>query len=208
LKMRVLNAAQTTLACLGLLLGHTYTFEAVADPLLAAFVRRMLAEETLATLAPVPGIDPHAYVEQSLARLSNTAIRHRNHQIATDGSQKIVQRLLNPLGERLRHGQASAFLPVAAAASIAYLVLAAPRFGGRWAADDPFAERIATIADRAGGALPDLTAAVLGIEAIFDPRLAADAGVRVSIEQALAGLLSGNPRAYLETMMAEASVPG
>ena len=208
LKMRVLNAAQTTLACLGLLLGHTYTFEAVADPLLAAFVRRMLAEETLATLAPVPGIDPHAYVEQSLARLSNTAIRHRNYQIATDGSQKIVQRLLNPLGERLRHGQASAFLPVAAAASIAYLVLAAPRFGARWAADDPFAERIAAIADRAGGALPDLTAGVLGIEAIFDPRLAADAGVRVSIEQALAGLLSGNPRAYLETMMAKAAVPG
>ena len=39
---------------------------------------------------------------------SNTAIRHRNHQIATDGSQKIVQRLLNPLRERLRRGQASA----------------------------------------------------------------------------------------------------
>ena len=41
------------------------------------------------------------------AGCSNTAIRHRNHQIATDGSQKIVQRLLNPIRERLGARRAS-----------------------------------------------------------------------------------------------------
>ena len=56
----------------------------------------MLIEESLPTLQPVPGVAAERYVEQSLDRLRNTAIRHRNHQIATDGSQKIVQRLLNP----------------------------------------------------------------------------------------------------------------
>ncbi|TGP59117.1 mannitol dehydrogenase family protein, partial [Mesorhizobium sp. M2D.F.Ca.ET.225.01.1.1] len=101
LKMRVLNGAQTTLSYLGVLGGFAHTFEAIADSLLATFIRRMLTEETVPTLMPVPGISPQAYVEQSLARLANTAIRHRNHQIATDGSQKIVQRLLNPIRDRL-----------------------------------------------------------------------------------------------------------
>ena len=58
--MRVLNAAQSTLAYLGVLAGHEHTSDAMADPLLAAFVRRMLVEESVPTLQPVPGIAPRA----------------------------------------------------------------------------------------------------------------------------------------------------
>ena len=113
LKMRVLNGAQSSLAYLGVLAGLEHTSDDIADPLLVAFVRRMLIEESLPTLPPVPGISAERYVEQSLERLRNTAIRHRNHQIATDGSQKIVQRLLNPIRERLRRGESVALLSVA-----------------------------------------------------------------------------------------------
>ena len=88
LKMRVLNGAQSSLSYLGVLAGLEHTSDDIADPLLNTFIRRMLIEETLPTLQPVPGISAEHYVEQSLARLRNTAIRHRNHQIATDGSQK------------------------------------------------------------------------------------------------------------------------
>ena len=49
-----------------------------------------------------------AYIETSLARIRNAAIRHRCHQIGTDGSQKIVQRLVDPLRERLAAGRPSA----------------------------------------------------------------------------------------------------
>jgi fructuronate reductase len=62
LKMRVLNAAQSTLAYLGLLAGHEHTSDAVADPLLAGFVRSMLIRESVPTLPPVPGTAPLAYV--------------------------------------------------------------------------------------------------------------------------------------------------
>ena len=108
----------------------------------------MLVEETLPTLPPVPGIDPQAYVEQSLGRLRNTAIRHRNHQIATDGSQKIVQRLLNPIRERLRRGQGVALLPVAGRGWMVYLILARTRFGRALGGRRPLCRRIAAIADR------------------------------------------------------------
>ena len=49
--MRVLNAAQSSLSYLGVLAGLEHTSDDIADPLLAAFVRRMLMEESLPTLA-------------------------------------------------------------------------------------------------------------------------------------------------------------
>jgi fructuronate reductase len=197
LKMRILNAAQSTLAYLGVLAGYEHTSDAIADPELAAFVRRMLVEESVATLEPVPGVDPHRYVEQSLSRLRNTAIRHRNHQIATDGSQKIVQRILNPIRERLRRGQSAALLSVPVAAWMAYLTLASAEFGKRWAVDDPYAERIAGIADRTGRDVPQLVAGILAIDSIFERELAANAAFASAVGEGLDAFLSGEPQACL-----------
>ena len=202
LKMRVLNAAQSTLATLGLLAGHAHTFEAVADPLLLAFVRRMLVEESVPTLRPVPGVDATAYVETSLERLRNRAIRHRNHQIGTDGSQKIVQRLLNPLKERLARGEAADCLTVATAGSLAYLLRASRRFGARWTAADPYAERIAGIAEASGGDMRGLVDGILGIQAIFDPALAANQRFRDGLGRSLAGLVGPDPVGFLKDFMA------
>lgn len=200
LKMRVLNAAQSSLAYLGLLAGHDYTFEAVADPLLAGFVRRMLVEETLPTLAPVPGMSAPAYVEQSLDRIRNTAIRHRNHQIATDGSQKIVQRLLAPILERLRQGQDIALLAVPVAAWMAYLVKASDRFGRVWTVDDPYGARIAAIADRVGGDATLLACEILAIDGIFNRELSASEAFRATVAARLGDLLSEDPMACIRVI--------
>jgi fructuronate reductase len=204
IKMRVLNAAQSALSYLGLLAGHEFSCDDIADPLLADFVRRMLHDESLPTLPPVPGIDPKAYVAQSLARLANTAIRHRNHQIATDGSQKIVQRILNPVRERLDRGQPVTLLAVVVAAWMSYLMLSSARFGRRWHVQDPYASDIAAIADRLGSDFAGVTAAVLSIEAIFDPALAANPAFRATVADHLGGLISAGPMAYLRGLLAGA----
>ncbi|TPM34554.1 mannitol dehydrogenase family protein [Mesorhizobium sp. B2-3-5] len=195
LKMRVLNGAQTTLATLGVLAGLEHTSDAIADPLLSVFVRRMLVEETVPTLMPVPGMEPLAYVEQSLGRLKNTAIRHRNHQIATDGSQKIVQRLLNPIRDRLDQGASIGLLSVPVAGWMAYLIQASERFGKSWPVSDPYAGKVAAIADATGRDTPALAAAILAIDTIFDPGLAANQTFREAVTVALGELLSDNPMA-------------
>jgi fructuronate reductase len=202
LKMRVLNGAQTTLATLGVLCGLEHTSDAIADPLLATFTRRMLLEETLPTLMPVPGVAPLVYVEQSLGRLRNTAIRHRNHQIATDGSQKIVQRLLNPIRERLRRGDSIALLSVPVAGWMAYLIRSSARFGRRWPVSDPYGDRIAGIADAVGADTKALAAAILAIDTIFDPELAANHDFRRAITSALDGLLCDDPMAFVRQVCA------
>eukprot|EP01037_Dinobryon_pediforme_P028324 gene28324-31550_t len=138
-KMRVLNGAQSTLAFLGALCGLETTCDDIRHPDLAQFVRRMLIDETVPYLPNAPGMEPLAYVAQSLDRIDNASIRHRNHQIATDGSQKIVQRLVNPLRDCLKSGAPHDRLACAIAAFIAYLAAASPRFGARWQPADPFA---------------------------------------------------------------------
>lgn len=202
LKMRVLNGAQTTLSYLGVFAGHEHTSDDMADPLLSTFVRRMLLEETLPTLDPVAGIACEDYLEQSLGRLRNTAIRHRNHQIATDGSQKIVQRLLNPIRERLSRGRGIALLSVPVAAWMVYLIRASARFGRSWNADDPYAAQVAAIADRVGNDPGELAAAILAIDAIFDRDLAASREFRLRIVEGIDGFLATEPLAYLRSICA------
>ncbi|MER8717701.1 mannitol dehydrogenase family protein [Mesorhizobium sp. M0999] len=195
LKMRVLNGAQTALATLGVLAGLEHTSDAMADPLLSDFIRRMLVEEIVPTLMPVSGVLPLAYVEQSLARLKNTAIRHRNHQVATDGSQKIVQRLLNPIRDRLAMGQSIGLLSVPVAGWMAYLIQASERFGRRWPVSDPYAGKVAAIADATGPDASALVSAILAIDGIFDPGLAVDGTFRAAVTSALGDLLSDDPMA-------------
>ncbi|MBN9433264.1 MAG: mannitol dehydrogenase family protein [Bosea sp.] len=197
LKMRILNGAQTALCYQGVLAGLEHTFDDMADPLLARFVRRMLVEESVPTLEPVPGIAPLAYVDESLSRLRNTAIRHRNHQIATDGSQKIVQRLLNPIRDRIRAGASFDLLSAAVAGWMAYLVLAAERFGRRWTVDDPFATRVAAIADTAGADPRQLVAGITAIDAIFAPELAGNPRFTAAVAWHLAGFIGADPMAHL-----------
>ncbi len=203
IKMRVLNAAQTSFACLGLLAGHEHTCDDMTDPVLVGFVRRMLVGESLPTLPPVPGISPAAYLEQSFARLRNTAIRHRNHQIATDGSRKIVQRILNPIRERLARGESVERLAVVVAAWMVYLVSASKRFGERWAVEDPFAGEAVLIADRVGRDSGALVAAFLQHDSIFDPELAARPEFRSPVGRHLDGLLSPDPLGYVRRLAGE-----
>jgi fructuronate reductase len=196
IKMRVLNAAQSTLSHLGALLGHETSAEAVADPLLATFVRRMLTEETASTLPQADGMAVPAYIDSALGRIANPAIRHRCHQIGTDGSQKIVQRLLNPLRERLATGRSADRLVLAASGWIAYVLAGCRRFGDRWAPSDPWADRIMERGERHDGDLVALARSILSIEAIFGRHLS-DEDLAVRVGAHLGGLLSASPRDYL-----------
>ena len=202
IKMRILNAAQSTLSHLGALVGHEFSFEAVADPVPAALTRRMLERESVSTLPRVEGMAGRPTIDIALTRIANTAIRHRCHQIGTDGSQKIVQRLLNPLRERLAAGQKAPLLTLSTAAWIAYGLAGAKRFGRRWQVCDPWAAALVAIGDAPGASFEDMAKASLALHAIFGTDLAAPPLI-AGLAGHLAGLLSGAPAAYLAERLAD-----
>ena len=103
MKLRCLNGAHSTLAYLGQLTGRETVFEAMELPLITKTLDALWMEvrEVLHTPAGVNAAD---YVEQLKLRFCNPAIKHRTAQIAMDGSQKLPQRLLTSLRERLAKG--------------------------------------------------------------------------------------------------------
>jgi fructuronate reductase len=114
-KLRLLNAAHSTLAYVGLLGGFTHVHEAIAAPRLAGLIQR-LWDEAAETLRPTPGLDIAAYRAQLLRRFANPSLGHRLDQIAQDSSRKLPQRILAALAERTRQGRASPAMMFALAA--------------------------------------------------------------------------------------------
>ena len=56
-KLRMLNAAHSTLAYLGLRLGYRSIAEAVGDPVLLDVCRRLFAEDVVPSLDVPPGVE-------------------------------------------------------------------------------------------------------------------------------------------------------
>lgn len=172
MKLRCLNGAHSTLAYLGQLTGCETVADAMQLPLITNLLDTLWAEVLQVLKAPA-GVDPSEYVEQLKERFRNPALKHRTLQIAMDGSQKLPQRLLATLRERLALGKASVALATAIAAWMHFVVKAAHTPGGTL--NDPLAVEILT---QAGMSLQatDIVRHLLSLSKIFGDDLAQDAG--------------------------------
>ena len=156
LKLRMVNGAHSALAYLGVVAGWTTVDIAMAQPALRRYIDAMLRDEvepTLTGLAVPPG-----YRARLLQRFANPALAHRCAQIAMDGSQKIPQRLLGTVRDRLAAGAPIAQLALALAAWLHFL-RGRDEAGNDYAIDDPLAPMLQALL-RDADALPDPRARV------------------------------------------------
>src|SRR4051794_10713478 len=103
MKLRLLNGSHSTLAYLGYLAGYETVSDTMKDP----NYRRLAAsvmDDAATTLSMPPGADVVAYKRALVERFENPALRHRTWQICMDGSQKLPQRLLGSIRDRLAAG--------------------------------------------------------------------------------------------------------
>lgn len=205
IKMRVLNACQTALSYLGALRGLGTTCDDVHDPLLKNFAERMILAESAAVLPDVPSMQVAPYLKLTISRLANPAIRHANHQIATDGSQKINQRILQPLRDRMAKGFSSPLLEIAISGWVAYLAKSQPAFGAAWAASDQIMPFVADIAKQSSGDIGAFTKLFIGNRAIFGDRLADDASLIARVASGARTLIEDGVAKALGSAMAEAT---
>ncbi len=121
LKLRLVNGSHSALAWLGAMAGWPTVDRAVAEPALRACIEAMMRDEIEATLPALPGVDLAARRGALLQRFANPALQHRTQQIAMDSSQKLPQRLLGTIRDRLHAGAPIERLGLAVAAWIHYL---------------------------------------------------------------------------------------
>ena len=186
-KLRMLNGSHSTLAYLGYLAGHETVADTMAAPGFAALVRGLMLEEAASTLPPVPGLDLVAYADSLVARFRNPALRHRTWQIAMDGTQKLPQRLLGSVRDRLAAGAPIDRLALGVAAWMRYATGRDER-GEAIDLRDPLADELR----RRTAGLEDAAAisdSLLGLDAVFGRDLPADQRFTGAVTAALSSLL-------------------
>lgn len=195
MKLRMLNGSHTFLACLGQIAGHATIAECMDDPLFRAAARGLMLEEQAPTLSLPDGHDLAAYAEALLARFSNSRLKHRTAQIATDTSQKLPQRLLAPIRRHLATGTPWPRLALGVAGWLAFC-RGKDEAGVALALNDPLSGRIAEIvAGNDDG--PGYVRAILALDAVVPADLAANADFVSLVEAAYLELRREGVRATL-----------
>jgi fructuronate reductase len=165
MKLRMLNGSHSITAYLGYLAGYEHVNEAIADPALRTLIHEFMTVEVMGTL-PDGFYDLGAYRDALLERFANPALRHRTWQIAMDGSQKLPQRLLGTIRDRLAHGRPVTRAALGVAAWMRYVTGVDER-GNKIDVRDPLAERLRGISRSAEGRPDRLVERLLGVAEVF-----------------------------------------
>ncbi|NLH80066.1 MAG: mannitol dehydrogenase family protein [Phyllobacteriaceae bacterium] len=203
MKLRLLNGTHSTLAYLGYLTGRATVSEAMEEAGLARLVEEMMFTEIGPTLPALPGFDLDGYRRSLLARYRNPALKHRTWQIAMDGSQKLPQRLLGTIRDRLAAGQPIDRLALGVAAWMRY-VTGIDESGAAIDVRDPLAGRLRAIADAAGLDAARLAPALVAVREVFGDDLPADPRFTTAVEAALGRILALGARGAIERTLTEA----
>jgi len=165
MKLRMLNGSHSTMAYLGYLAGHEYVSDAMGDPAFVKLIHDMQTLEIMPTL-DMPGVDLAAYRDQLLERFRNPALKHRTWQIAMDGSQKLPQRLLGTIRDRLAADEPFERLALGVAAWMRY-VMGIDENGDVIDVRDPLAMRMLAIAADAGDDADELYIGLVSLTEVF-----------------------------------------
>jgi fructuronate reductase len=206
MKLRLLNAAHSSIAYLGVPAGLETVDRAIARPELRTFVERLWRDEVAPTLPAVVQPALHAYCARLIERFANPALGHRTAQIAMDGSQKLPLRLLPTLRRRLADAQPFDRLAMGLAAWIRYLE-GRTESGEACAVDDPLAPQLAAALAGARGDPAAMVRGVLAVRAVFGHDLAADPRVGRAVERQLRRLLESGTLAALAQLEQECGAP-
>lgn len=194
-KLRLLNGAHSGIAYLGGLAGISFVHEFVGLAAGRAFVEA-LWDEAEATLSPPAELDVSAYRRDLMDRFANSALQHRTRQIAMDGSQKLPQRLLAPIGVRLDQGRSVDALSLAVAAWMEWQ-RGRTDTGELFEVDDPLAHetarKLAAAHDPAGR-----VQALLSLEAVFPRRLAGNETFQQVLTRHVERLMAAGARRTVE----------
>lgn len=153
LKLRMVNGSHSTIAYLGVVAGWATVDRAIREPALRRAVDAMMREEIEPTLRGLGDLDLAAYRSRLIERFANPALAHQTRQIAMDGSQKIPQRWLVTVRDRLAAGACIDRLALAVAAWLNFL-RGVDEAGQSFEINDPLAGELSALRARAAP-MPD-----------------------------------------------------
>jgi len=191
MKIRILNGGHALIAYPAGLLDIEFADEAMAHPLIRAFLHKVEREEILPVVPVVPGTDPHEYLERIETRFANPKIGDTVRRLCLDGSNRQPKFIVPTLRERLRDGASIDGLALGSALWCRYC-FGETESGMTIAPNDPSWERLVGMAREARND-PD---AWLGMRDVYG-RLGEDGRFRETFADALQALWRDGTEAVL-----------
>ncbi|BCH27888.1 mannitol dehydrogenase family protein [Mesorhizobium sp. L-8-3] len=115
MKIRILNGGHATIAYAAGLLDIEFVHEAMADPLIRAFLAKVEREEIIPTVPPVPGTDLGDYYTLIERRFANPKIGDTIQRLCYDGANRQPKFILPTAADRVARGQSVAGLALVSA---------------------------------------------------------------------------------------------
>ena len=148
MKLRILNGGHAALAYPAALLDIRFVHEAMEDALVRAFVAKLLDDEIVPEVPPVPGTDLRDYCASVLRRFANPAVGDTVRRLCFDGANRQPKFILPTATERVRNGRDVGGLALASAFWCRYCY-GTTDSGATVEPDDPGSARLASCAREA-----------------------------------------------------------
>ena len=120
MKLAILNGGHAAIAYVSALLDIVYVHEAMADARIAHFLSKLLAEEVIPVVPPVPGVDLRIYQQGIMHRFANRAVGDTIRRLCFDGSNRQPKFIVPTIRARLARGESVAGLALVSAAWCRY----------------------------------------------------------------------------------------
>lgn len=187
MKLRMLNGSHSFLAYLGYLGGYAHISDTMTNPDYRHAAHALMLDEQAPTLVMPGDADLAAYADNLIDRFTNPSLKHQTWQIAMDGSQKLPQRLLDPVTWHLKNQSDYRHLALGIAGWMRY-VAGVDEQGQKIDVRDPLVDTYAAIYTKHGlniSVVDDL----LAIDAIFGTQLPQNSHFVAAIKSAYQQLL-------------------
>lgn len=208
MKLRMLNGSHSFLAYLGYLAGYKTIADTMQDSGFRQAALTMMLQAQAPSLNMPLDTDLQAYANRLIERFTNPSLQHQTWQIATDGSQKIPQRLCDSLRFHLKAGSDFKWIALAIAGWMRY-VSGVDEQGSVIEVRDPMAAMLKEVCDSHQLSASELIAselnasvvpALLGIEAIFPQDIGSNDTVITAVTLAYQSLLKHGAKAAVSQL--------
>ncbi len=149
MKLRMLNGGHALIAYASAMLDIEYAHEAMANPLIAAWLDKVERDEIIPTVVAAGAPDPLGYLDLLARRFANPKIADTIHRLCQDGSNRQPKFILPSTADRVKSGQPITGLALESALWRRYWQGYSDS-GAKIDADDPNAERLRHMATGSG----------------------------------------------------------
>jgi len=105
MKLRILNGGHAAIAYPGALLGIDFVHDVMQTPSIRQYLKKLVTEEIIPSLAPVPGVNFDEYFSIIESRFSNPEVRDTVPRLCQDASNRLPKFILPIITANLAQGR-------------------------------------------------------------------------------------------------------